>query len=39
MRHSESDEPVRPEMRMLNAILDGMDKELNEVIKRATGSR
>jgi hypothetical protein len=33
MRHSESDEPVRPEMRMLNAILDGMDKELNEVIK------
>ena len=37
MRHSESDEPVRPEMRMLNAILDGMDKELNEVIK--TGDR
>jgi hypothetical protein len=37
MRHSESDEPVRPEMRMLHAILDGMDKELNEVIK--TGDR
>ena len=37
MRHSESDEPVRPEMRMLSAILDGMDKELNEVIK--TGDR
>lgn len=33
MKHSGSDEPVRPEMRMLNAILDGMDKELNEVIK------
>lgn len=37
MRHSESGEPVRPEMRMLHAILDGMDKELNEVIK--TGDR
>lgn len=37
MKHSGSDEPVRPEMRMLNAILDGMDKELNEVIK--TGDR
>lgn len=37
MRHSGSDEPVRPEMRMLHAILDGMDKELNEVIK--TGDR
>lgn len=37
MRHSEGDEPVRPEMRMLHAILDGMDKELNEVIK--TGDR
>lgn len=37
MRHSESSEPVRPEMRMLHAILDGMDKELNEVIK--TGDR
>ena len=37
MRHSESDEPVRPEMRMLHAILDGMDKELNELIK--TGDR
>lgn len=37
MRHSESDEPVRPETRMLHAILDGMDKELNEVIK--TGDR
>lgn len=33
MRHSESDEPVRPEMRMLHVILDRMDKELNEVIK------
>ncbi len=37
MRHSESDEPVRPEMRMLSAILDGMDKDLNEMIK--TGDR
>lgn len=37
MKHSGSDEPVRPEMRMLNSILDGMDKELNEVIK--TGDR
>lgn len=37
MIHSESDEPARPEMRMLHAILDGMDKELNEVIK--TGDR
>ena len=37
MKHSESGEPVRPEMRMLHAILDGMDKELNEVIK--TGDR
>lgn len=37
MRHSQSDEPARPEMRMLHTILDGMDKELNEVIK--TGDR